>query len=389
MNIRQTIRHLPGLDWAIDHYPEIISMVWSLALFYPASTILDSDANLGWKMLGLAALGVFTVLYVYVIWWLAMENVRTPVLGFPLPWWITAYTILTGIGLSLALGSSGLLLMIFASASAGATLPAREGLRAVTLITVAAIVLTIITGNQLGDWMTTMSVLGVGFLLTTWQRLITAIRELEVARTEIAYLAVAEERARFARDLHDLLGHSLSLIALKSELAGRLTATDPVRASSEIGDVERVARTALQEVREAVAGYRQPTLATELQAAREILAAAGIACSISGGNLELSADEEAVLAWTIREGVTNVIRHSRARHCTIRVNRLAGMAQVEVIDDGEGGMLSEQTTGNGLRGLAERVAALGGQFTSGVLESGGFRLAVSVPLTTAASSSLT
>jgi len=214
---------------------------------------------------------------------------------------------------------------------------------------------------------------------------ITTNWALDTARKEIARLAVMTERLRIARDLHDLLGHNLSLIALKSELARRLVNVAPERAIVEISDVENVARTTLQEVREAVSAFRQPTLKSELNAAQEILAAAGIAYHFDGDESEIDAlptTIEAVLSWTVREGVTNVIRHSRAHQCTIRVTRNAHEIGIEVIDDGVGvsSMNISYNEGNGLRGLAERVEILGGRCEASPRNGGGFILAVSVPL---------
>ncbi len=227
------------------------------------------------------------------------------------------------------------------------------------------------------------------------------VRE-QAAREEATHLAVMTERLRIARDLHDLLGHNLSLITLKSELAQRLAGSASERLAAEIGDIEQVARTTLQEVREAVSNYRQPTLSNELHGAQEILAAAGIACRYesNGGNRDNESDietfptaVEAVLAWAIREGVTNVIRHSHAHSCTIHVTRIGEHASVEIIDDGTGNANtsadqsedassahSRERGGNGLRGLAERVAALGGRFDAKPGIAGGFRLEVAVPL---------
>ena len=193
------------------------------------------------------------------------------------------------------------------------------------------------------------------------------------------------ERLRIARDLHDLLGHNLSLIALKSELAGRLVGISPERATIEIGDVEKVARTTLQEVREAVASYRQPTLLSELHSAQEILAAAGITYRYDSDESmigKLPTAVESVLAWAVREGVTNVIRHSRAHQCMIRVGQNKHDTWVEVTDDGRGTMYNKDNPdngGNGLRGLVERVEALGGKCETGRPAEGGFRLSVSVP----------
>ena len=191
---------------------------------------------------------------------------------------------------------------------------------------------------------------------------------------------MAEERLRFARDLHDLLGHSLSLITLKSELAGRLLPAAPERAASEVHDIEGVARQALREVREAVTGYRQPALAEELESAREMLEAAGIRCRIENGAGTLPGTTDAVLAWAVREGVTNVIRHSGARSCEILVSRDGREIRAEITDDGRGSSPGPDGAGSGLSGLAERVAARGGESEAGPLAEGGFSLRVSLPL---------
>lgn len=156
-----------------------------------------------------------------------------------------------------------------------------------------------------------------------------------------------------ARDLHDLLGHTLSLSTLKSELAGRLVESEPARAAAEIQAVERVARQTLREVREAVVGYRQPQLASEMDGARQLLEAAGIACQIKHTSGSLPPAADAVLAWTVREGVTNVIRHSRTHHCTIRVLCAGASVCTEVVDDGEWRGSQQATTdatGSGLAG---------------------------------------
>jgi two-component system sensor histidine kinase DesK len=207
----------------------------------------------------------------------------------------------------------------------------------------------------------------------------TRNEELSEARAELAELAVARERERFARDLHDLLGHSLSVIAIKAELAGRLLPAQPERAAGEVRDVERVARQALADVREAVSGYRQPTLQGELAGARMALAAAGIEAEVHAGETAIGAEAEAVLAWAIREGATNVIRHSAARRCELRVTADGARATVEVIDDGRGPN-GAAPGGQGLSGLRERVAAVQGSLAAGPQAGGsGYRLRVEVP----------
>ena len=217
---------------------------------------------------------------------------------------------------------------------------------------------------------------GLGAVLVA--KLFVTNHALRHARDEIARLAVDEERLRFARDLHDLLGHTLSLIAIKSELAGRLLPTDMAGAAREIADVERVARDSLRDVREAVAGYRQPRLAAELAGARSALESAGIAVHVDEIAGALPEPVDAVLAWAVREGVTNVIRHSDATRCEIRVSRGDRDAEVEVTDDGRGA--DAGAIGEGLRGLAERARARGGLAESGPLPGRGFRVRISVPL---------
>ena len=215
-------------------------------------------------------------------------------------------------------------------------------------------------------------------------RLSDALRELHAVREELARQAVMEERLRLARDLHDLLGHTLSMITLKSELAGRLIEKESASAAQEIHEIERVACQALREVREAVAGYRQQTLQGELESVRQILEAAGIAYTVEHIAGKLPPGVDAVLAWMVREGVTNVIGHSRARQCSIRITREDGIVRAEVTNDGYTAQKgSTSRTGSGLTGLAERVAAYGGRFEAGPhpAESGQeFRLFVELPI---------
>ncbi|HET8600477.1 MAG TPA: histidine kinase [Segeticoccus sp.] len=209
-------------------------------------------------------------------------------------------------------------------------------------------------------------------------------RELSAARRENARLAVEEERNRMARDLHDILGHSLTVITVKAELAGRLMEVAPERARAEVADLERLSRDALADVRRAVEGYREISLSGELARAREALSAAGIEARLPGATDEVPSDLRELFAWVVREGVTNVIRHSGARHCTISL----ASDRVTVSDDGHGlpprhgGAAATSTLdlGNGLRGLRERAAAAGARVLARQLEPGGFSLTVIVPM---------
>ena len=197
--------------------------------------------------------------------------------------------------------------------------------------------------------------------------------DLLQAREENAKLAVADERNRFARDLHDILGHSLTVITVKAELANRLLDVDPERARSELADLERLSRDALSDVRRAVEGYRDLTLPGELARAREALRAADIDAELPNSTDDVPTDLRELFAWTVREGVTNVIRHSGASRCTVRLEP----DRVAVCDDGTGpGVRS--TPGHGLDGLRERAAALGAVLVTRTLEPRGFELTVQV-----------
>jgi two-component system, NarL family, sensor histidine kinase DesK len=212
--------------------------------------------------------------------------------------------------------------------------------------------------------------------------------KLRKAQDENIALAAVAERERIARDLHDVLGHTLSLIVLKAELAGRLISIDPGRATTEIADVERTARTALAEVREAIGGYRARGLAAEIDAARIIFDSAGvklIAHSESARAAALSPQEETALALVLREAVTNIVRHARATTCRLSLIAEAGQRRLVVEDDGQH---TGSREGNGLRGMRERVESLGGQFRleRGIDRNCGTRLTIQLPLPEAAAS---
>jgi two-component system sensor histidine kinase DesK len=273
------------------------------------------------------------------------------------------------------------LLFYYVVALAGTRLPRPWSMICVAATAAVAAASSVIGGADHG---TTggvgLGLLGIGAAMVVMGELMSANRELHNARAELARLAVADERARFARDLHDLLGHSLSVIALKAQLARRRLPDDPQTAAADVADIESVTREALREVRQAVSGYRRPQLDAELDGARTALDAAGIQTTIERPPVELPADVEAALAWTVREAATNVIRHSGATHSTIRLVPALGQATVEVIDDGCG-TNGDPGSGNGLLGLQERLREAGGRLEAGPREDGsGFRVRAVVPI---------
>jgi two-component system, NarL family, sensor histidine kinase DesK len=201
-----------------------------------------------------------------------------------------------------------------------------------------------------------------------------ALASLRKAQDEIEHLAKVAERERIARDLHDVLGHTLSVIILKSELAGKLLERDPVRAKAEIADVEETAREALNEVRSTIRGYRSHSLETELKHARATLETAGMTVDSEYAEIPLSPAQESVVALVVREAVTNVVRHAKAHHCSLRIVPVNGNCRVEIYDDGRGGGME----GNGLRGMRERMEALNGSVERDA--KSGTRLTVEFPL---------
>ncbi|MCL4258969.1 MAG: hypothetical protein KJZ53_10645, partial [Anaerolineales bacterium] len=360
----------------------VYAQTWLVCLLLPIIFLVQTPLTLGRLLIALAGLVIFVLTYTWFMWphplnyktYLRSEF-RTSLIGLA---GLTALVLY----LSLAYGSAFLWLFVGVSAVIGIALPAHSAFGAVVVLTLLTLAIGVGLSGGIAktDWLhilpLVLLVRGLGLDMIGIARLAEALRELHAARGELARQAVTEERLRLARDLHDLLGHTLSLITLKSELAGRLLEKEPARAAQEIHEIER----------EAVAGYRQPTLHSELAGARQMLEAAGIACTIEQMAGALPPAVDTVLAWTVREGVTNVIRHSRARRCTIRVCSENGNACVEVINDGYWERERDTTrvpTGSGLSGLTERITAQRGLVEVGprLFEGNpGFRLWVGLPI---------
>lgn len=364
---------------------------WLVCLFFPLVSLLRSPLA-PWRLaLGLVALLCFAASYTWLMW------------PHPVNWGVRArkqsrlvYVLFAALSLlvfvcSLLYGPAWLWLFIGVSAIAGMLLPLRSAFAAVILFTLLPLVLLVgLQGDIAGiDWWWIIALMllvrGLGLDMLGIAQMGNAIRELHTARRELARLAVVEERERLSRDLHDLLGQTLSMITLKSELARHLVTEEPDRCVQELADIERVARQTLREVREAVAGYRQPCLESELEGARQLLAAAAIDTQMERHWQALPPTVDTVLAWTVREGVTNIIRHSRARRCHIHLAQRESVVYVEVLNDRGRG---DQTAGTvrpglGLVGLRERVSLLGGHLEAGpytLLGTEYFRLRVELPI---------
>ncbi|HEX3721144.1 MAG TPA: sensor histidine kinase [Nitrolancea sp.] len=374
----------PSIAMDVQHWKQrrsarLFGLAWLFYLVYPFSDLIRGHQPTGQTILGAVGLIVFVAIYLYAYFRTFYNHVAVWRTWAPVVVLALIATVVT-----LWVNHSWIGIMIYVATAAGCSLTERTAIRAMIGLSAYTMIVGTVSGASFSSTVPiTIEVLLIGATMLFLRRLITTNGELRRAREENARLAVAEERLRFARDLHDLLGHSLSLIALKSELAGRLIEVNPQRAQAEIRDIEQVTRDALREVREAVSGYRQPDLSSELYGARTALEAAGIDCQISNQITKLAPSAEAALGWAVREGVTNVIRHSGASLCHIELRELPEMVQLMVSDNGTKTtkMQAPQNgrSGTGIAGLRERVAALGGQIETDQQSGGGFRLTVQLP----------
>ncbi|MFH8936073.1 sensor histidine kinase [Streptomyces griseosporeus] len=208
---------------------------------------------------------------------------------------------------------------------------------------------------------------------------LSVLWEAEHAREVEARLAVAEERLRFGRDLHDVMGRNLAVIALKSELAVQLARRGRPEAVEQMIEVQRIAQESQREVRDVVRGYREADLGVELAGAQGVLTAAGIDCEVAGETAGLPAEVQSALGWVVREATTNVLRHGDARRCTVGLTVREGHAVLTVENDGADAVAG--SGGSGLIGLRERLAAVDGTLTAGPVGDGGFRVVAEVPVT--------
>lgn len=358
--------------------------VWLLYLSAPVGDLLSGRHSVPVVALAAAGLAAFVAAYLTVVF------LRTNTRHRPEPWVYEVLAVMTALALILSagLGKDWLVLFVYVAVACGAVLPTTESRWAVPAVTagLAGVGFWVDSAGDLYPALVIPALLG-GFSMVGITQLVRAMQELREARRTAAQLAATEERLRLARDLHDLLGHSLSLITLKSELAGRMLPGRPADAAQQVADIEQVSRQALVDVREAVSAYRRPpTLAGEVAAARGALASAGVSVRVHVPDAlpGLDRDGEGALAWALREAATNVVRHSGAAVCVcaVAVDREAGLAVLTVSDDGRGPD-EAAGRGNGLVGLAERLALAGGTLATARAADGGFTLRATVPLTSA------
>ncbi|MFF4112629.1 sensor histidine kinase [Streptomyces sp. NPDC001714] len=351
---------------------------WLVFLASPAQDLASGRHTTGATAAGWAGLTAFVGIYLTIVF----RSMGRPFRGGI----VTAAIVVEGalaVTLAFSLGGSWFGLFVYVSVMCGVTFPLRVAYWAIPLTTAAMMLAGWYVHDMDEAWGLFLVVLLVGFSMTGIRQLVATTIELRKARATVAQLAANEERLRLARDLHDLLGHSLSLITLKSELAGRMLPDHPDKAAQQVSDIEQVSRQALVDVREAVTGYRRPRLAAELAGAQVALTAAAVTAEVPA-DPDLAGvpdDGEAALAWALREAITNVVRHSGASSCTVELLRrqtLDGpVLELAVEDNGSGG--SGKGPGNGLAGLTERLEKAGGTLEAGRVKRG-FRLVARVPL---------
>lgn len=337
--------------WLVYLVPMVL---YPLSTHAPPATVASTFAG--------AAL--FLALYFRAHWVRGRELMRI----------IAAITLLGVLFLPVNAGAGAL--FIFAASFA-----ANTGRPRVAAMTIFAVVITLTVEALLLDlppdrwWWGILFSLIVGAVNVHYTQLGRSNDRLRLAQSEIEHLAKVAERERIARDLHDLLGHTLSVIILKSELASKMAERDVERARTEIRDVERISRQALAQVRAAVRGFRSGGLQAELEETRRTFAAAGVTLTATLEPVVVPPATEAVLVLAIREAVTNVVRHARASTCRIDIHAADGNCTVTVADDGRG---SSASFGNGLSGMRERVESLGG--TLSVEGKRGMTVTIAVPL---------
>ncbi|MCC9310235.1 sensor histidine kinase [Kitasatospora sp. RB6PN24] len=382
-------QHIPGAP--VDTRRQLLvkicwMLLWMFYLVYPIEDLAGGRHGTVGTLLGALALAGFVGGYLSLVIFRSVGG----------DGWRGTYPVLAlMLGLAFAtsfgLGGQWLGLFTYLSVAAGAVLPPRFALGGVLatagLLLVTALILHT-KSDELGALVLPTFLSGAA--MTGLQRLVTTMRELREAREVAAHLAAAEERLRLARDMHDLLGHSLSLITLKSELAGRfMDAGKDDQARAQVADIEQVARQSLTDVRSAVSGYRKPSLSVELAAARTALATTGVTLDAPSTLTEehpgLGGAEAETLAWALREAVTNVVRHAAgATLCTVALDETwdgdgARFAVLEVADNGRGP--GKSAPGNGLTGLDERLALVGGRLETATGRHGrGFTVRALVPL---------
>jgi len=376
----------------------VFTGVWLAYLIGPVVDLITQHYSVAERVAGLTIVAAFCAVYVTLVPnWPSSPRYAHAGLG--------ALAALAAAACILFGGMGAVSLWIFVSSAAGLLVANhRWAVRVVLAVSACYVVFCYTSHVRMTDFLSNLlPVTFIGLAMIGLRRQVQLTSELQRAREEVAQLAASEERVRLARDMHDLTGQSLSVITLKSELATRLLSRLPDsperdRVREEVEEVAAVSRQTLHDIREAISGYRRPTLAVEVITARAALVSAGIAVEddpeilLTSGTFD--PDAEAALAWCLREAVTNVVRHSGAKHCRISLTSQPGSVTLVVSDDGRGHVSSggrdagpdaaphagpQAAAGTGLRGMSERLSAAGGSLELRPDARPGFCLTATVP----------
>jgi two-component system, NarL family, sensor histidine kinase DesK len=352
-----------GVEGAATRFGTLVATVWLLFLIDPLARHWDERGE-GLHWLGYLCALVFVVVYTAIFELLRRRRARLET-ELPMRWsaGLLAVLVACWLGMMVGFGQDGSGAVVFVTVSAAMVLPTRYAIAVVLVVAgVAAVASVVQTGWDRDLEFPLLAVLA-GFVMWAVRQVLARNTELMRTREENELLLLEGERNRFARDLHDILGHSLTVIAVKAELARRLLEVGDQRAEAEVADLERLSRDALADVRRAVHGYREITLPGELARARGVLSAAGIRVDLPSSADDVAGELRELFAWTIREAVTNIVRHSSARSAEIELSS----HRLRITNDGVDGVVGRvpesRLDGSGLVGLRERVDAMGGSLS--------------------------
>lgn len=335
----------------------VFSAIWMLFLVYPIISVVTADLSTPLTVVGLAMITAFAAIYLLSAVYL-LNDPGAPNRFGP---WVFAALLILACGLLPLIGEGAFGVAPFLMVVAAFTFPFGWATASVAGLVVAAVIAPLWAGWEV-DFTVIVIMIGVGFTMLGLRAVSVRERERESAeeqqRTLDEQLAVVAERERVARDVHDILGHSLTVITVKSELAGRLVDLDPDRAKHELAELNSLAREALAEVRATVGQLRAPDLPSTIASARSALEAADIDAHLPDPHtVPADAATATLFAWVLREAITNVVRHSGASTCKVTIDN----DTLTVHDDGHG--MDPSRWGNGLTGLAERLDDAGGVLT--------------------------
>jgi two-component system sensor histidine kinase DesK len=337
-----------------ERFGWVMSSIWLVFLLFPLTAAFTAETSWGWRSFGVAAILAFAAVYVYGL--IRIGRTDTWAQVNRLGWRCVAVLVsLTGVA-ALVVGLDALGMVTFIIAFAMFSLPWAAALAVGGTGLAVAVLMPLAMGMLAQTWF----LLPIIVLVGVASALIRVLDQRVMDHQEMArQVALVAERERVARDVHDVLGHSLTVVTVKAELAQRLVDTDPERAKAELAQIQSLTREALAELRTTVAGLRVARLGDELTAARAALADAGVFAQLPPDPSVVDPRHRILLAWVLREAATNVVRHSGAARCTVDV----GPSVLTVTDDGRG--CSGHPEGNGLRGVRERVTAAGGVLSVG------------------------